>query len=123
MTVRQTMTLDEFLTWERCQETKHEFDGVGPVATPDVCAAHGQIQSNLIGALGVRLRGRDCRVYGSGMKIDAAGHIRYPDSLVIRTRHPRGTEVFPDPVVLFEIVSRTTSRLDRFVKFEYLFVY
>ena len=44
------------------------------------------IAANLVGALGKRLRGEDCRVIGSGLLVEASedGLVTYPTALVIR---------------------------------------
>jgi Uma2 family endonuclease len=50
------------------------------------------------------------------MKIEVAGRIRYPDAVVSRTPGPRGLTVMKDPVVVFEVLSPSTSRIDRIEK-------
>jgi Uma2 family endonuclease len=77
---------------------------------------HNGISFNLTGMLRERLRGKQCRAYGSDMKIEVAGRIRYPDALVVCREYPRGTTVYPDPVVVFEVISPSTARTDRILK-------
>ncbi len=79
------MGLPEFLAWAERQEDRHEFDGFEPVAMVGVSAAHAAVQRNLIAALAVRLRGKPCQPYGSNLKIEVAGRIRYPGAFVICT--------------------------------------
>ena len=110
------MTLDEFLEWENRQELRYEFDGVGPVAMTGGTQEHNQIARNLTSGLHQRLRGTPCQVLGSDVKIRVAGHIRYPDALVVCSKHPRGTLVYDDPVVVFEVLSPGTAGIDRIVK-------
>src|SRR4051812_4014709 len=76
------MTLSEFLAWEERQELRYEFDGFAPVAMTGGTRAHETIQMNLAAALVGRLRGGPCRAYGSNLKIEVAGRIRYPDAFV-----------------------------------------
>jgi Uma2 family endonuclease len=45
-----------------------------------------------------------------------AGSIRYPDAFVVCSPIPRGTKVVTDPVVVFEVLSPTSSTTDRIVK-------
>jgi Uma2 family endonuclease len=86
------MTLAEFLAWEERQELRYEFDGFAPVAMTGGTRAHETIHVNLLIALGNRLRGGPCRAYGSDLKIEVAGRIRYPDALyqvpLIKTCRP-----------------------------------
>ena len=110
------MTVSEFLAWEETQELRWEFDGIAPVAMTGGTVAHEVIQNNLVAALNARLRGRPCRAYGSSLKIEAAGAIRYPDAFIACSpMSPRDT-VCREPVIVFEIISPTTARTDRIAK-------
>ena len=44
------------------------------------------------------------------------GSIRYPDAYVTCRPSKRGSTVAPDPVVIFEVLSKGTARKDRTVK-------
>ena len=113
---RKPMTLSEFLEWEERQELRYEFDGIQPIAMTGGTAAHAAIQRNLAIALGGRLRGRDCQFFGSDLKIEAAGHIRYPDGFVVCSPVPAETKVVRDPVIIFEVLSGSTGRTDLVTK-------
>ncbi len=110
------MTLAEFLAWEERQERPYEFDGFQPVAMTGGTTEHALVQANVIMAVGNRLRGGTCRVLGSHLKIQAAGSIRYPDAFVVCSHAPRGTLIVTDPVVVFEVLSPSTSYIDRIEK-------
>ena len=114
--VRKPWTLDEFLAWEERQEARYEFDGFGPVQMPDVTEVHNALCIRLIALLHKALRGTPCRVRGPTMKILADGHIRYPDAFVTCGRTHRDSTVAAEPVVVFEVLSRSTSRTDRILK-------
>ena len=101
---RSPMTLQEFLAWEARQELRFEFDGVQPIAVVGGTAAQSSIQRNLFMALGVRLRGTICQVYGGILKILVAGHIRYPRAFVSCTRIAPSETIVVDPVVVFEVL-------------------
>jgi len=94
------------------QEIRHEFDGFRPVAMTGGTSEHSGIERNLAVALGSRLRGRTCQFFGSNLKIEVAGRIRYPDGLVVCTPVARGTLVVANPVVVFEILSESTAHVD-----------
>ena len=110
------MTLDEFLDWELRQELRHEFDGFQPVAMAGGTAAHAAIQANLAVSLASGLRGKLCKFYGSDLKIETAGRIRYPDGFVVCAPLANAATVVRDPVVIFEILSPSTSGTDRILK-------
>jgi Uma2 family endonuclease len=115
-TARKPMTLSEFLEWEERQELRYEFDGFQPIAMTGGTAAHAAIQRNLAIALGGRLRGRECQFFGSDLKIEVAGHIRYPDGFVVCSPVPTRTKVVSDPMIIFEVLSDSTGRTDLVTK-------
>ena len=114
--LRQPMTVAEFLTWEERQELRWEFDGFEPVAMTGGTVAHETISNNILIAIQTRLAGRPCRAYGANLKIEVAGRIRYPDAFVVCTPLPPRTTVVREPVIVFEVLSDSTSRIDRIEK-------
>lgn len=116
LALRKPMTLPEFLAWEQRQELKYEFDGARPVAMTGVTRAHALIQANLTASLKRRLRGTPCDFFGSDLKIQVAGRIRYPDGFVVCSSGPNTSTVVHDPVVIFEILSEGTASTDRIIK-------
>ena len=97
------MTFDEFLDWERHQETKHEFVNGAPVAMAGGTEAHNVAQGNLFAAALTKLRGGPCRPFTSDMTIDCGQ--RNPANLAA-----------PMPVAVFEVLSPDTQREDRTLK-------
>jgi Uma2 family endonuclease len=117
LALRKAMTLAEFLAWEERQPLRYEFDGFGPVAMTGGTAGHAQIQRNLAVAFTARLRGRPCQFLGGDLKFQVAeGRIRYPDGMVVCSPVPRTATIVFDPVVVFEVLSPSTTRNDRLIK-------
>ena len=117
LALRKPMTLAEFLEWEERQPLRYEFDGVGPVAMTGGTYGHSAIERNLAIAVGGRLRGKPCQFHGSDLKFQVAeGHVRYPDGMVVCSPVDRTATVIYDPVVVFEVLSPSTTRNDRIVK-------
>jgi Uma2 family endonuclease len=114
--LRRTLTIAEFLAWEERQELRFEFDGFQPVAMTGGTDAHEAIGNTLRSLLRERLRGAPCRVRGPTLKVEVMGRIRYPDAFVSCTPVPPDATVIRDPVVVFEILSPSTSRTDRIEK-------
>ena len=112
----KSMTPDEFLAWEAGQELKWEFDGFQPVAMIGGTRAHSVVQTNILLALGNRLRGTSCQAYSSDLKIQTGPGYRYPDASVSCTPFPDSDTVIAEPVVIFEVLSTSTSGYDRTVK-------
>ncbi len=118
VTQRKPMSVAEFLDWEERQELRWEFDGFEPVAMTGGTAQASAVQSNLIGQLHTRLRGKPGRPYGSNLKVFVAGSIRYPDAFVVCSPVDPKATVVTEPVVVFEILSPSTAMIDRVVKNE-----
>ena len=112
----QSMTVEEFISWEDQQPAKYEFDGLSPRLMTGGTESHAGIQRNIIRALANRLVGKPCRIYGSELKLRVAGAIRYPDAFITCTRTDRRATVADNPVVVFEIISRSSQRVDRIDK-------
>ncbi|HLY56457.1 MAG TPA: Uma2 family endonuclease [Stellaceae bacterium] len=107
------MSVAQFLEWEARQPTRHEFDGVRPVAMVGGTRAHATIQRNLAISVGGRLLGGPCAFYGSDLKIRTAGDtVRYPDGFVTCTSGTARDTVVGDPVVIFEVLSDSTATTD-----------
>jgi len=110
------MTLESFLAWEDSQPLRHEFDGVRTIAMTGGTAAHALIKINLAIAVGGRLRGRPCRFVGNDLKISVAGRARYPDGFVYCSPFLADAKVIEEPVVIFEVLSESTSSADLITK-------
>ena len=114
--LRQPMTVEEFLEWEERQELRYEFDGFQPEAMTGGTYEHDRISINLAASLVPRLRGTPCRPHGSNLKIRVRDSIRYPDAYVSCGPIERGSQIAPNPVVVFEVLSNGTASKDRTVK-------
>ena len=110
------MTVEAFLDWEECQPARYEFDGIHTYAMTGGSADHSRVQRNLITELTSRLKGKPCEAFGSELKILAAGSVRYPDAFVVCSPIQGKATFVTDPVVVFEIVSPSTSGVDRIIK-------
>ena len=117
LAVPKPMSLTQFLAWEERQELRYEFDGTRPIAMVGGTTRHSAIQGNLAFTLIGRLRGKPCRFHGSDLKFQVAeGHIRYPDGMVVCSPLDPTATIVHDPVVVFEVLSPSTTRRDRIVK-------
>jgi Uma2 family endonuclease len=77
---------------------------------------HSQISSNALASLWNLLRGHQCRAYGSDTKIRIRNprdvRFYYPDATVVCRSNPP-EDVFQDePVVIIEVLSQGTRRID-----------
>lgn len=112
----EAWTVERFLDWAASQEQRVEFDGIAPVGMVGGTLRHSQICSNLVAALRSRLRGGPCRIYGPDAGIRAGRSIRYPDASVTCTRQQDADRLVEQSLAVFEVLSPTTARTDRFTK-------
>jgi Uma2 family endonuclease len=116
-------TPEEYLDLERLSEIRHEFLDGTVYATAGESPRHSAICFNLNVAIGLQLRGTNCRGFSPNMKVRAgeSGLYAYPDLAVACGEaffHDRHGDVLLNPVVVFEVLSRSTQTYDRCEKFE-----
>lgn len=110
----------DYLQVERQSETKAEYVDGQVLAMAGASERHNRLLSNLIMQVGPQLRGGECRIYPSDLRIKVANRYFYPDASIVC-----GKAVFSDdlndvvlnPTVLFEILSPSSAAYDRGVKF------
>lgn len=117
-------TPEQYLKMERENETRSEYIDGEIFAMAGGSRRHNAISANIIRLLGNQLLERDYAVYGSDMRvrIAAAEKYTYPDAVAIC-----GEEIFEDenedtllnPILLIEVLSKSTEAYDRGAKFEY----
>ena len=106
----------DYLAGETEADSKHEFiDGVvHAMAGGNV--RHSAIASNILGALHGRLRGTPCRPFNSDIliRIKRAEGTRfyYPDVSVVCESNPPQDPFQDRPVLIFEVLSDSTRRID-----------
>jgi len=115
------MSLAEFLEREEQAECKSEFWNGQMLAMAGGSYEHGLVLNNIGGELRGLLKGSGCKVTGSEVLVQSApgGYIAYPD-VMVHCGPPRfATEkhrVLTNPVLIVEVLSPSTERRDRGVK-------
>ncbi len=118
-------TLEEYLELDHESEEKIEFWDGHIFTLSGASEIHNQIQFNCTLALGNKLRGRNCRVYPSDMRIKVPTYLpyRYADLSALcgnRIIEKLGKqELLVNPTVIFEVLSDSTADFDRSYKFTY----
>ena len=110
------MTREQFLDWVERQETPFEFDGFEPVAMTGGTRNHARLCSNILYALRKRLERSTFEVLPEAGVATAGNAVRYPDVLITNTEGPASDRVMPGALVVFEVVSATSARIDRHLK-------
>ena len=115
-------SVEEYLEIERAAEFKSEYIDGYIVAMSGASEPHNLIVTNVVSELRGQLKARDCRVYFSDMRIDVReqGLFAYPDVVVV-CGDPELSDSKLDnlrnPVVIIEVLSKSTESYDRGVKF------
>jgi len=119
---KRRLTPAEYLALEVASQGRHEFYAGEMFAMSGGSYWHNLVKDNLAHAVRNRLAGRGCTVLTSDqrVKVDATGLYTYPDVVVFC-----GKPVFEDgihysavnPLVLAEVLSDSTEKYDRGVKF------
>ncbi len=119
---RQPISVEEYLRGELKSQVKREYLGGFVYAMAGAKNAHNQIASNILSALGARLRGKPCQPFNSDTKVRVKlpTHVRfyYPDVSVVCDRNPPADTFQDRPVIIVEVLSRSTRRDDQTEKKE-----
>ena len=112
----------EYLEIDRRSELKHEYFNGEVFAMTGASRKHNLITSNLNASLNTQLKGGECEVYASDMrvKVSSTGLYTYSDIVVVCE-----SPVFEDseidtlinPNLIIEVLSKSTEGYDRGKKF------
>src|SRR3954449_11415274 len=82
---RLTMSIEEYLAFERASELKHEYREGHVVAMPPVSYDHVSIMGNVAASLHAQLRQHPCQVLTSMMRVEVrrCNFFTYPDVVVV----------------------------------------
>lgn len=115
------MSVDEYLDSEQLSNAKREFVSGFVFPLPEASVDHCRIATNTTCILGIHLRGQRCEVFNSDMKVRVPGSstgptFYYPDASVVCEPNS-GRDAFNDkPVVVVEVISESTRRVDEIEK-------
>ena len=111
------ISVGDYLAGELISEIKHEYLGGYVYAMAGARNVHNRIATNVLGVLHGRLRGKSCQPYNSDTKIriNLPTHVRYyyPDVSVVCDSNPPEDSYQDQPVVVVEVLSNKTRRIDQ----------
>lgn len=118
-------TLEEYLALEEVAEERHEYHNGKIIEMAGGTANHSLICNSLGTAIENALirDNKDCVVFNSDMKVwvDKQNHGLYPDVSVICgdiEYHKNSESVLSNPMLLIEVLSKSTKQYDKSDKFE-----
>jgi Uma2 family endonuclease len=107
---------EDYLAGENDGERRHEYVNGDVYAMAGTTRRHNDISGNIFGHLFSMLQS-PCRPYSNDFKVgfeDDADHVYYyPDVFVTCTPGAAGDYVERSPLLVFEVLSKTTERYDR----------
>ena len=118
------LTPEQYLEIERKAEVRSEYLQGEMLAMAGAGLNHNRIAGRTLAELSAALRGRDCDVTGSDMRVHvpATGLYTYPD--VIVTCGPvqlldKHQDTLLNPILIVEVLSLSTKNYDRGEKFQH----
>jgi Uma2 family endonuclease len=122
---QQTYTFEEYLALEEQSEVRHEFHNGAIRAMAGGSEEHSLISTNISTALNNFLdtQNKDCRVYNADLKVRSETFNKsvYPDVMMIcgdRQYYNNSKSVVLNPLLLIEVLSKSTKDYDKGEKFE-----
>ena len=119
-----TCTPQQYLALERAAETRSEYFDGRIYAMSGASRSHVRVTRNVTALLHPQLRGRDCELFTSDMKVRVSdtGLYTYPDATVV-CGEPHFTDdvtdVLLNPTIVIEVLSPSTESYDRGRKFDH----
>jgi len=113
----------EYLTFEREAADRHEYYKGEIFAMSGASFKHNIIEDNVRGTLHTFLKGKNCRSFGSNLRVHIPQNTlyTYPDVLIVCDKPIFQDDTFDtllNPTVIIEILSPSTANYDRGAKFD-----
>lgn len=108
------MDVDEYLRFERASMKRHEFVNGQVFAMTGASSRHNIIVLNIASCLRQHVRGSKCRTYAIDQKLrTATDDFYYPDVIVACEHFDKNSEYSERAVLIVEVLSKSTSSIDR----------
>lgn len=123
--VQNATAAEEYLAMERISPVRHEYHRGNIYQMAGASAAHEIICVNLSTSLNNQLKGRNCHVYSSNLRvhIESTGLYTYPDlsavcgeSVMVDDDH---LDNLVNPTLIVEVLSRSTAQYDTGAKLDH----
>jgi Uma2 family endonuclease len=113
------VTLEQYLRREQEGSTRHEYINGLLFAMSGGNLNHSSIAGNIHSLLRNGLRGSTCRAFTSDVmvRVEATNSVYYPDVKVGCGQYKGDQILLNDPVLLVEVLSRSTASIDRREKY------
>lgn len=114
---------EEYLAMEREATDRHEYYKGEVFLMSGASFKHNVIEDNIRVLIGSHLKGKNCRSFGSNLRVHIPSNTlyTYPDVLIVCDEPKFADDVFDtllNPSVLIEILSPSTANYDRGTKWD-----
>lgn len=121
--IEKLISVEEYLAFEEKSKIKHEYLNGETFAMAGAKRNHSLAATNIATELNLQLRETDCEVHVADFRVRAREtHYVYPDVAVacgrIETSASGESETLLNPIVIFEVLSKSTEKRDRGEKAE-----
>ncbi len=112
---KRKLSAAEYLAIEQRAEFKSEFFNGEMFAMDRASREHNRVKENLVGEVGIRLKGGPCQTYSSDQRVlvEATGLYTYPDVIILcgsGIYDPADRDTLTNPTALIEVLSPSTER-------------
>jgi Uma2 family endonuclease len=107
---------DEYLQGELISDIKHEYIDGHVYAMAGASKNHERITGNIFAELRSLLRNTPCEPFASDLKVKTARGFFYPEVMVVCQDTSLNEYYAEAPVIIVEVLSNSTRRLDETVK-------
>jgi Uma2 family endonuclease len=109
------ISVQEYLALEETSEVRHEFVNGKIFAMSGATKSHNLIAANILTALKIRLKDKNCNVFISDVKVQvkSSNSFYYPDVFVECGTTDQSNLFSEAPKLIFEILSKSTASIDR----------
>jgi Uma2 family endonuclease len=107
-------SVEDYLESEKVSPVRHEYFNGDVFAMAGASDNHNRIARNLVNTLSNHLKNSPCEPFFNDIKIRVTPNVYYyPDILVTCEENPESQHFRNNPILIIEIVSKSTERIDR----------
>jgi Uma2 family endonuclease len=107
-------SVEDYLESEKVSPVRHEYFNGDVFAMVGASDNHNRIARNLVNTLSNHLKNSPCEPFFNDIKIRVTPNVYYyPDILVTCEENPESQYFRNNPILIIEIVSKSTERIDR----------
>ena len=115
---QQKISVADYLEGEKVAEIRHELIEGEVYAMSGVSRTHARITGNLLAELRQQLKGSPCEPFAVDLKLRVGDNFYYPDVMVCCDDDSPDPYYQTQPVLLVEVLSKSTHQYDRTHKAE-----